>query len=206
MQTTYLIPWLAAAALLLIPHLSQAQEATADANAGANSSSTSGATSGAILDADVNTIVVFEGTVVPTSTKVKITGRAAAAVAPGLTTTLTETCHGSSSIGGAVSGFGLSLGSTWADQECVVRLNARDLRQTDPVMALAVTCLSKVNRKASDMMQAAGMVGPCSQFDPLPDAETQPVETTQLETGYVDQLAAVVTPSKENHLDRRADR
>ena len=35
--------------------------------------------------------------------------------APGLTTTLTETCMGSTSAGGAVVGFGFSFGTTWRD-------------------------------------------------------------------------------------------
>jgi hypothetical protein len=48
--------------------------------------------------------------------------------APGLTTTLTETCMGSSSGGGAVAGFGLTFGSTWKDIECVNRLNSREVK------------------------------------------------------------------------------
>lgn len=46
---------------------------------------------------------------------------------PGLTTTLTETCMGSTSGGGSVAGFGLTIGATWRDSECVRRLNAREL-------------------------------------------------------------------------------
>lgn len=47
--------------------------------------------------------------------------------APALTTTMTETCMGSSSVGGAVPGFGLSFGTTWRDSACVRRLDAREL-------------------------------------------------------------------------------
>src|SRR5579872_3275435 len=50
--------------------------------------------------------------------------------APGLTTTLTETCMGSSSLGVSVLGFGASGGTTWQDHQCVRRLNARELAQT----------------------------------------------------------------------------
>jgi len=50
------------------------------------------------------------------------------AVAPALTTTLSETCMGSTSAGASGSGFGLSFGSTWTDDECVRRLNAREVR------------------------------------------------------------------------------
>jgi len=49
-------------------------------------------------------------------------------IAPSLTTTLSETCMGSTSIGAAGAGFGLSFGSTWKDDACVRRLDARELR------------------------------------------------------------------------------
>lgn len=48
-------------------------------------------------------------------------------VAPALTTTLTETCMGSTSVGGAGVGFGVSFGTTWRDTACVRRLDARQL-------------------------------------------------------------------------------
>jgi outer membrane protein OmpA-like peptidoglycan-associated protein len=51
-------------------------------------------------------------------------------VAPALTTTLTETCMGSSSMGVSVLGFGATGGTTWQDHHCVRRLNARELAQT----------------------------------------------------------------------------
>jgi len=49
---------------------------------------------------------------------------------PALTTTLTETCMGSSSLGVSVLGWGASGGTTWSDHQCVRRLNARELAQT----------------------------------------------------------------------------
>lgn len=61
---------------------------------------------------------------------------------PALTTTLTETCMGSSSLGVSVLGFGAGGGSTWQDRECVRRLNARELAQTlgDREAAREVLC------------------------------------------------------------------
>jgi hypothetical protein len=50
--------------------------------------------------------------------------------APALSTTLTETCMGSSSAGVSVMGVGVSGGTTWKDEECVRRLNARELANT----------------------------------------------------------------------------
>jgi len=51
-----------------------------------------------------------------------------AVVAPSLTTTLSETCMGSTSLGAAGAGFGISFGSTWKDEACVRRLDSRELR------------------------------------------------------------------------------
>ena len=48
-------------------------------------------------------------------------------ILPALTTNLTETCMGSTSLGLSVVGWGASGGTTWNDSECVRRLNAREL-------------------------------------------------------------------------------
>lgn len=53
--------------------------------------------------------------------------QAPAVVGPGLTTTLQDTCMGSTSGGLSLLGFGLVGGSTWKDEECIRRLNAREL-------------------------------------------------------------------------------
>jgi hypothetical protein len=62
--------------------------------------------------------------------------------APALTTTLTETCMGSTTAGGSWLGGGISLGTTWEDKSCKRRLNARELAQTlgDREAARAVLC------------------------------------------------------------------
>ena len=49
-------------------------------------------------------------------------------ITPSLTTTLSETCMGSTSMGIAGAGFGISFGSTWKDEACVRRLDSRELR------------------------------------------------------------------------------
>jgi len=70
-------------------------------------------------------------------------------VAPNLTTTLTETCMGSTSVGGAGVGFGFSAGTTWKDTDCVNRLNARELRTFgDTAAAKEVMCENEVVRAA----------------------------------------------------------
>ncbi len=104
-----------------------------------------------------STVVTFEGTTIPTHTTATIEGtqtlkNVPAVYAPSLTTTLTETCMGSTSGGLAVAGFGISGGGTWVDVECVNRLNARDVKALQvPGAALAskeVLCANAVVRQA----------------------------------------------------------
>lgn len=74
-----------------------------------------------------------------------------AAFAPNLTTTLTETCMGSSSIGAGAPGIGLSFGTTWKDPDCVRRLNARDVRTLGPegfAAAKEILCQNEDVREA----------------------------------------------------------
>jgi hypothetical protein len=79
-------------------------------------------------------------------TPTKTTLRTAPQVyAPAMTTTLTETCMGSTSAGLSVVGFGGTFGSTWNDEQCVRRLNAREMAQTlgDRDAARALLCQDK---------------------------------------------------------------
>jgi hypothetical protein len=78
--------------------------------------------------------------------------------APGLTTTLSDTCMGSVSVGVSVPGFGATGGTTLVDQACVRRLDAREFRAmglTD--VALALLCQSDANRRA---VEATGHLCP----------------------------------------------
>jgi len=71
------------------------------------------------------------------------------ATAPGLTTTLTETCMGSSSGGMAISGFGVSGGTTWTDEACIRRLDARELgSQGAKAASLELMCSNPAVRAA----------------------------------------------------------
>ena len=80
--------------------------------------------------------------------------------APALTTTLTETCMGSSSGGASGMGWGVSLGTSWRDGECVRRLDAREVEQLlgDREAARAILCGGK---DVYDAYQAVGR--PCPQ-------------------------------------------
>lgn len=92
--------------------------------------------------------VVVEASTIPTDTKATIRN-VPGVVAPSLTTTLTETCMGSTSIGGAGAGFGFSAGTTWKDSDCVNRLNSRELKSLGfGEAAREVMCENDVVRSA----------------------------------------------------------
>ena len=56
-------------------------------------------------------------------------------VAPALSTTFSETCMGSTSVGAGFAGGALTVGSTWRDEDCVRRLNAREIRTYGDIQA-----------------------------------------------------------------------
>lgn len=77
------------------------------------------------------------------STNVVVEGNeasASSAYAPALTSG-DDTCMGSTSVGGQGVGFGLSLGSTWEDEDCKRRKNARFLHNTGNTgIAITLMC------------------------------------------------------------------
>ena len=69
--------------------------------------------------------------------------------APGLAAAGSEVCLGSVSGGGSGSGFGVTIGGTFVDRECQLRLNARTLATLGyPVAARETMCLDEDVRRA----------------------------------------------------------
>ncbi|MNJ99240.1 hypothetical protein D3C87_170150 [compost metagenome] len=92
-------------------------------------------------------------------------------LAPSLTTTLSDTCMGSASIGLSAVGFGVTGGMTMVDEACVRRLDSREFRAMGMNdVALALLCQSDANRKA---IEATGRSCPSV---PKPEAAS-PVQT-----------------------------
>ncbi|HEM7909022.1 TPA: chemotaxis protein CheA, partial [Burkholderia multivorans] len=94
--------------------------------------------------------------------------------APGLTTTLSDTCMGSVSVGVSFPGFGATGGTTLVDQACVRRLDAREFRAmglTD--VALALLCQSDANRRAVEATGhlCPGTTAPLARSNVAPSAE-----------------------------------
>lgn len=126
--------------LLLLPALAWAAQpvnSTAYSHSHAQSSST--AISGAAAISGGN---AFSGG------SVKIDGDSTYfAVAPSIAPT--APCMGASSAGGAGSGFGLSFGSSWTDDDCNTRETARLMHTMGLRLdAVAVLCSSKYARAA----------------------------------------------------------
>jgi hypothetical protein len=119
---------------------------TANSNATGGTATTGASTSSATANPNASNQgnaqnITFNQTA-PSKTKLETTPQV---YAPALSTTLTETCMGSTSGGVSVMGFGGTLGTTWNDSQCVRRLNAREMAQTlgDRAAARALMCQDK---------------------------------------------------------------
>jgi hypothetical protein len=129
------------------------------------SSSTSYGTSASLSGADASNASLNAGSqninfnypATPSETKTKITN-IPNVYAPGLAAAGSEVCLGSISAGGSGAGFGVTIGGTYVDRECQLRLNARTLAVLGyPVAARETMCLDPDVRQA---MLAAGT--PCA--------------------------------------------
>jgi len=103
-------------------------------------------------------------------------------------TSADDTCMGSTSAGVQALGFGISLGSTWRDEDCVRRKDARmfyNMKMTN--IALARMCQKGDNRAA---VEAAGHVCPGTEA-----SATTPVATPV--------AAAETNISHRNYLQTR---
>jgi hypothetical protein len=104
------------------------------------------------------------------------------AFAPALTTTLTETCMGSTSVGAGFSGGSFSFGTTWRDSACVRRLDAREIRTYGDIQAAKeIMCDSDQVREAfkrvgrpcaadGGVYTVAAPVAPVAEVTPAPAA------------------------------------
>jgi hypothetical protein len=110
--------------------------------------------------------------------------------APGLTTTLSDTCMGSVSFGFSAPGFGATAGSTLVDQACVRRLDAREFRAmglTD--VALALLCQSDANRRAVEATGhlCPGTTKPLAKIDGSPSADATVADDVKYRDPFVRQ-------------------
>ena len=80
-----------------------------------------------------------------------------AVMAPALVSS-NDTCMGSTSFGASGVGFGISIGSSWTDANCVMLKNAREMFNMGmPDVAFARLCMDDLNKESIEM---AGRVCP----------------------------------------------
>lgn len=136
MKRTLLITTLSSCLLLSNVALSDTSNVTTTATANPTAGSTAG----------VDNSQHNSGNVAASDLSKSVPG----AYAPSLSTTLTETCMGSTSGGVGFAGGSVSLGTTWSDDNCVNRLNAREIHSYgDAVLAKEIMCENEVVRKAA---------------------------------------------------------
>lgn len=125
--------------LLAFPALADSyQSASAYTHSYAQSSAQAGAAAGAISGGNT-----FQGG----STSYKEERQAPAAFAPAISPT--APCMGGTSAGGSGTGFGLSFGTSWTDDECNTRETARLMHAMGLRLdAVAVLCSSKYAQAA----------------------------------------------------------
>ena len=96
-----------------------------------------------------NTGVDARNQSVSTSTGADLSRQVGMAVAPSLTTTFSETCMGSTSMGAGFAGGSLSLGTTWEDIACIRRLDSREIKAMgDTQAAKELLCNNEEVRQA----------------------------------------------------------
>lgn len=124
---------------------SEANSASLSKATGGNASST--ASNGAANSQNAQNLTVNNVQPDHTTADVKSTPNI---YAPALTTTLTDTCMGSTSLGGSGMGVGVSIGTTWEDRNCNRRLYAREVASLtgDREAARAILCQDEDVRKA----------------------------------------------------------
>jgi hypothetical protein len=138
--------------------------------AGANSSSGSVAAS---TNAGNNQNISFNSPTIPTNTTLNNVPNV---YAPGLAAAGSEVCLGSVSAGGAGAGFGVTIGGTFVDRECQLRLNARTLAVLGyPRAARETMCLDPDVRQA---MAAAGTPCAADAYAPARYSEAPPPSQT----------------------------
>ena len=130
---------------------SQGQAQSQTANGGAGGTGTG--TASAVANGGTGTAAATSNNSVSQSTTYtspdSVTVKNVPAVIPPSLVSTSDTCMGSTSGGVAVAGFGFSVGGTWKDDECINRLNSRELRSMGEYdAAKEVMCSNKAVRAA----------------------------------------------------------
>lgn len=116
------------AVLSLTSFTAFAEATSTTATTASNASTQSAAQGGSLLYAPV------------TTNNSEVRYAASSAFGPALTSS-NDTCMGSSSLGASGMSFGVAIGSTWTDKNCMMLKNARELwNQGDHAASMALLC------------------------------------------------------------------
>ena len=125
-----------------------------------------------VYNGNNNGNITFQGSTYPTETtqNVNYSGTQTVKNVPGVNApplvSSNDTCMGSSSGGVGVAGFGLSIGSTWADTNCKMLKNSRELWNMGMRgAALARMCMDAENKEA---LELSGFTCPAKEQKPAP--------------------------------------
>lgn len=134
--------------------------------------------SGVVGSGNSNVKVTVEGDKVPEKQEIHYSGTYTVKNVPNVgaaaLTSSNDTCMGSSSGGAAGPGFGLSIGTTWTDNNCKMLKNSRELWNMGmKAAALALMCNDSDNRAA---LEVTGYVCPGSKSKEQ-TAEATPVSS-----------------------------
>lgn len=168
------------------------------------STSTAGSTSSAGAGAYIDNSAKNSGNVAAAN----LSSAVGMSYAPALTTTLTETCMGSTSAGAGFSGGSFSFGTTWRDSTCIRRLDAREIKSFGDIQAAKeIMCDSDLVREA---FKRVGR--PCAidggnyttVTTPIEVATVQPMIEPKVQT-EVSLPEATVVKNRNTETLRRAD-
>jgi hypothetical protein len=121
--------------------------------------------------------------------------------APALTTSFSDTCMGSTSVGASGMGGGLTIGTTWTDEDCQNRLNARMLQQLgQPLAAKEVLCNNKSVYEAYERLARATGNPSIACLSEHPDAGTIQVRYSIPKPKQ--QAKSIEQPKEYNSIDK----
>lgn len=107
---------------------------------------------GAASSSSSNQSVTVTEAAIPTHTSSDVELKNVPSILSPSLTSSNDTCMGSSSAGIAGAGFGVSLGSSWADKNCVMLKNSRELWNMGfKAAAMARMCMDAMNKQALEM-------------------------------------------------------
>ena len=122
--------------LLLFSSIAVADD-TSNSSSSVNANTTSSSQGGAVgtVSASSNQGINIDNHGITNAPPADFSKSVGTVVAPALTTTFSETCMGSTSVGAGFAGGALTIGSTWKDTDCIRRLNAREIRTYGDIQA-----------------------------------------------------------------------